>query len=197
MPGRNTAKPLITTRSRANREIINGKQAHVLTVRSIEAVIDAIGRATSWMALAIIALMTCNVVLRYTLNYGAVWAQELEWHLLGVLVLFGMSYALLKDDPVRVDLFYARYSARAQFFVDVLTLLLQIAISALVIWLSLKYVEQSWSIGEISSDPGGLPFRWAIKALLPIGFFLVMLQSIGALLRLYLKRTEQGEVSHV
>jgi TRAP-type mannitol/chloroaromatic compound transport system permease small subunit len=172
-------------------------KAHVLTVRSIEAVIDVIGRATSWVALLIIALMTCNVVLRYTLNYGAVWAQELEWHLLGVLVLFGMSYALLKDDHVRVDLFYARYSPRAQFFVDVLTLLLQIGISLIIIWLSLKYVEQSWSIGEISSDPGGLPFRWAIKALLPIGFFLVMLQSLGALLKLFLVKKEESEVSHV
>lgn len=172
-------------------------KAHALTVRSIEAVIDVIGRATSWVALLIIVLMTCNVVLRYTLNYGAVWAQELEWHLLGVLVLFGMSYALLKDDHVRVDLFYARYSPRAQFFVDVLTLLLQIAISAIIIWLSLKYVEQSWSIGEISSDPGGLPFRWAIKALLPIGFFLVMLQSIGALLRLFLVKKEESGVPHV
>lgn len=172
-------------------------KAHVLTVRSIEAAIDAIGRAVSWVALAIIALMTCNVILRYTFNYGAVWAQELEWHLLGVLVLFGMSYALLKDEHVRVDLFYARYSARAQFLIDALTLVLQIAISAIIIWLSLMYVEQSWSIGEISSDPGGLPFRWAIKALLPIGFFLVMLQSIGALLRLFLVKKEAGGGSHV
>lgn len=165
----------------------------LLAVRSIEAVIDTIGRATSWVALMIILLMTCNVILRYTLNYGSVWAQEMEWHLMGVLVLFGMSYALLKDDNVRVDLFYARYSDRMKFLVDVLSLLLLIAICGVIFWLSINYVEQSYSIGEISSDPGGLPFRWAIKALLPIGFGLLLVQSLGALLRLFIVNGEHRE----
>lgn len=168
-------------------------KSSLLAVRSIEAVIDTIGRATSWVALVIILLMTCNVILRYTLNYGSVWAQEMEWHLMGVLVLFGMSYALLKDDNVRVDLFYAHYSDRMKFLVDVLSLLLLIAICGVIIWLSISYVEQSYSIGEISSDPGGLPFRWAIKALLPIGFGLLLIQSVGALLRLFILNGERRE----
>lgn len=171
-------------------------KASLLTARSIDAVIDGIGKATSWVALLIIVLMTGNVLLRYTLNYGSVWAQELEWHLMGVLILFGMSYALLKDGPVRVDLFYAHYSTGTKFMVDVLSLVLQAGISAAIIWLSLNYVEQSYSIDEISSDPGGLPFRWAIKGLLPIGFFLLLMQSIGALLRLWVERHEKGRAPH-
>jgi len=172
-------------------------KAQVLTVRSIEGVIDVIGRATCWVALAIIVLMTCNVILRYTFNIGAVWAQELEWHMLGVLVLFGMSYSLMKDGHVRVDIFYARFSPRMKLLVDTITYLLQMAIALVIIWLSLKYVEQSWSINEISSDPGGLPFRWAIKALLPTGFFLLFLQSLAALLRLYINKNEESEAGHV
>jgi TRAP-type mannitol/chloroaromatic compound transport system permease small subunit len=171
-------------------------KAGLLTARSIESVIDAIGRATSWLALAIIVLMTCNVILRYTLSIGSVWAQELEWHLLGALILFGMSYALLKDDNVRVDLFYAHYSEKTKFFVDVLSLLLLIGICCVIIWLSVKYVEQAYSIGEISSDPGGLPFRWAIKALLPIGFGLLLLQSAAGLLRLCMRNHDGKEGSH-
>ncbi|MFC7298307.1 TRAP transporter small permease subunit [Herminiimonas aquatilis] len=166
------------------------------TVRSIEAVIDAIGRATSWLALLIIALMTVNVILRYTISFGAVWSQELEWHLMGALILFGMSYALLKDDNVRVDLFYANYSARTKYLVDLLSLGLQIGICCVIIWLSINYVQQSYSIGEISSDPGGLPLRWAIKALLPIGFGLLLLQSIAALLKLIAQHQEKEGATH-
>lgn len=171
-------------------------KAGLLAVRSIEAVIDMIGRATCWVGLLIIVLMTCNVLVRYIFNYGAVWAQELEWHLMGVLVLLGMSYALLKDDHVRVDLFYAHYSEKMKFLVDVLSLLLQIIISGVILWLSMNYVEQSYSINEISPDPGGLPFRWAIKALLPLGFALLLMQSIGALLRLWILNHEKSGVSH-
>lgn len=171
-------------------------QAGKLTARSMEAVVDIIGRATSWVALLIIVLMTGNVLLRYSFNYGSVWAQELEWHLMGVLVLFGMSYALLKDGAVRVDLFYAHYAAGTKRLVDFFSLLLQFAIGCVILWLSLNYVEQSYSINEVSADPGGLPFRWAIKSLLPIGFGLLLLQSLAAMLRLWLVRPESSEATH-
>ena len=42
---------------------------------------------------------------------------------------------------------------------------------------SIPYVGQSMSIGEISSDPGGLTHRWMLKALIPIGFALFALQA--------------------
>ncbi len=49
----------------------------------------------------------------------------------------------------------------------------------IVIWLSLQYVQQSYVIGEQSSDPGGLTHRWVLKALIPVGFVLLLLQSVA------------------
>jgi TRAP-type mannitol/chloroaromatic compound transport system permease small subunit len=148
----------------------------------IERVIDVLGRATSWLALVIVVLMAVNVLLRYLFSYGSVWAQELEWHLLAPLILFGMSYALLHGEHVRVDVLYARFSPRAKLWIDVLAAVLGIAISVAIIWLSLKYVQQAWVIDEKSPDPGGLPYRWALKALIPIGFVFMALQSFAVLL---------------
>jgi TRAP-type mannitol/chloroaromatic compound transport system permease small subunit len=62
--------------------------------------------------------------------------------------------------------------------------LLLIAVSLSFIWLSLGYVEQSRSINEASSDPGGIPLRWLVKALIPLGFVLMLLQQLAQLLRL-------------
>lgn len=148
----------------------------------IERVIDALGRATSWLALVIVVLMAVNVILRYLFSYGTVWAQELEWHLLAPLILFGMSYALLHGEHVRVDVLYAKFSSANKLRVDVIGALLCIAISVIIIWLSIKYVQQAWVIDEKSPDPGGLPYRWALKALIPVGFFFLILQSIATLL---------------
>jgi TRAP-type mannitol/chloroaromatic compound transport system permease small subunit len=148
----------------------------------IERVIDVLGRATSWLALVIVVLMAVNVLLRYLFSYGSVWAQELEWHLLAPLILFGMSYALLHGEHVRVDVLYARFPPRAKLWIDVLAALLGIVISVAIIWLSLKYVQQAWAIDEKSPDPGGLPYRWALKALIPIGFVFMALQSFAVLL---------------
>jgi TRAP-type mannitol/chloroaromatic compound transport system permease small subunit len=150
--------------------------------KTIERAVDLIGRATSWLALVIIVLMATNVVLRYLFSYGSVWAQELEWHLLAPLILFGMSYALLHGEHVRVDVLYANFSARTKLIVDVISQVLCILISLIIVWLSVKYVSQSYLVDETSADPGGLPYRWALKALIPIGFVLLILQSFALLL---------------
>jgi TRAP-type mannitol/chloroaromatic compound transport system permease small subunit len=146
-------------------------------VATVDRGVDLLGRAASWLSLAIIVLMAANVLLRYAFGIGSVWSQELEWHLLAPLVLFGMTYALQKGEHVRVDVFYARYSPRGQAVVDLLSAVLAVLISAFVIRYSIEYVNQSLSIGEISSDPGGLTHRWLLKALIPVGFALFALQA--------------------
>jgi TRAP-type mannitol/chloroaromatic compound transport system permease small subunit len=145
----------------------------------LERIIDVVGRWTSWIALAIVVLMATNVLLRYFFRTGSVWAQELEWHLLVPLILFGMSYALRHGEHVRVDIVYARFPERTKQVVDLVSALLAIAISILVIWLSLNYVEQAYVIDEGSPDPGGLPHRFLLKSLIPAGFALLLLQSVA------------------
>jgi TRAP-type mannitol/chloroaromatic compound transport system permease small subunit len=163
----------------------------------IERLIDGIGSIILWVTLAMIALVATNVLLRYSLSLGSVWAQELEWHLLATLILFGMSYALQRGDNVRVDLFYANFSARKKFIVDVVSVVLMLVISVYFIKLSLAYVGQSYSILEASPDPGGIPYRWVVKALIPLGYSLVALQSVGELLRLFRERANAVEARHV
>ena len=166
-------------------------------MEKIEALIDVVGRATLWVALTMIALVAVNVLLRYSFSFGSVWAQELEWHLLAALILLGMCYALQRGDNVRVDLFYAHYTARRKFFVDLLSLLLLLAVALIFIKLSIAYVMQSYSIQETSPDPGGIPLRWIVKSLIPIGYGLVALQTVAALLRLFHERAQVQEGGRV
>jgi TRAP-type mannitol/chloroaromatic compound transport system permease small subunit len=173
------------------------KRGLTSAVAGIESLIDFVGRATLWVVLAMITLVAVNVLLRYAFSFGSVWAQELEWHLLAALILFGMSYALQRGENVRVDLFYANYGPRLKFAVDVVSVLLTLAVALLFIKLSIGYVGQSYVIGETSPDPGGIPWRWAVKALIPIGYSLLALQSVGALLRLIHQRATSQERPHV
>lgn len=148
----------------------------------IERLVGAVGDWTAWLTLVIVVLMSVNVLLRYLFSAGSVWAQELEWHLLVPLILFGMSYALRHGEHVRVDILYGRFPDRAKALVDLLSAILGIAISAIIIWLSLNYVQQAYVIDEGSPDPGGLPHRYLIKSLIPVGFALLLLQSIATAL---------------
>ena len=60
------------------------------------------------------------------------------------------------------------------------------AISLIVIWLSSSYVMHSWTIGEGSANPGGIPARYMLKSLIPIGFALMFLQSVAQAIHCYL-----------
>ena len=78
----------------------------------IDSFIDLVGRATSWLALDLALVMGANVLLRYGFSLGWIWAQELEWHLLVPICLFGMSYALLHGEHVRVDVLFQSFKPR-------------------------------------------------------------------------------------
>jgi TRAP-type mannitol/chloroaromatic compound transport system permease small subunit len=152
----------------------------------IDSAIDLIGRIASWLTLILALVMGANVLLRYGFSLGWIWAQELEWHLLVPIVLIGMSYALRHGEHVRVDVLFARLSPRNRALIDFISALLAIAFCAIVIWLSLKYVQQSWSVNEGSPNPGGIDHRYIVKSLIPIGFALLLVQSLAQAIRSFL-----------
>jgi TRAP-type mannitol/chloroaromatic compound transport system permease small subunit len=150
---------------------------------TIDAFIDLVGRCISWLSLVLALVMGGNVLLRYGFSLGWIWTQELEWHLLVPICLIGMSYALRYGEHVRVDVLYASFPARAKHAIDVISAILAMALSIIVIWLSIPYIDQSWSIGEGSSNPGGIDARYIIKSIIPLGFALLFLQSVAQAIR--------------
>jgi TRAP-type mannitol/chloroaromatic compound transport system permease small subunit len=145
----------------------------------IDQFIDLVGRTISWLALAVAIVMGSNVLLRYGFSISEIWAQELEWHLLIPLTLIGMSYALRHGEHVRVDVLFTNFSNRGKDAVNVISAVLAMIFSTLVVWLSIAYVAQSWVIGEGSPNPGGLPALYLMKAMIPLGFALLFLQSLA------------------
>lgn len=145
----------------------------------IDVFIDLVGRTISWLALAVAIVMGTNVFLRYGFSISYIWAQELEWHLLVPLTLVGMSYALRHGEHVRVDVLFATFKPRTKLAVDVISAAIAMIFSALVVFLSIAFVVQSWDMGEGSSNPGGIGGLYVMKAMIPLGFALLFLQSLA------------------
>ena len=173
------------------------QKASLVIAERIESVIDLFGKVASWLTLSIVLLIVVNVILRYSMSLGSVWAQELEWHLLAAMILFGISFSLLRGDNVRVDLFYANYTPQKKYIVDLVSAILTIIIAVFFVKLSINYVGQSFSIGEKSPDPGGIPMRGLVKSLIPIGFSLLALQGFAEMLRVIMNRPSVGGKEHV
>ena len=151
----------------------------------IDAFIDLVGRATSWLALGLALVMGANVLLRYGFSLGWIWAQELEWHILVPICLLGMSYALQAGEHVRVDVLFQSFSPRTKHAVDIAAAVLGMLLSIIVIRLSINYVMQAWDANEGSPNPGGIDHRYFIKSLIPIGFALYFMQSLSEAIKSY------------
>ena len=144
------------------------------------------GRGLAWLVLVMVLLVSYDVIMRYFFMSGSIAIQELEWHLFSIIFLLGAAYTLKHDDHVRLDLVY-----RSRFMSDyrrawinlTCSLLFLIPFCVLIIISSGHFVFQAYQFSEGSPDPGGLPFRWVLKASIPLGFFLLIIQGVSESLK--------------
>ena len=139
-----------------------------------------VGRGVAWATALVVLVVFIDVVMRYVFNTSFVFTQEFEWHLFAFIFLMGAGYTLLKDGHVRVDIIYQRLSPKSKAWIDFIgVLFFLIPGCVLIIVTSSGFVASSWAVMEGSPDPGGIPYRFLLKACIPVGFVLVLLQGIS------------------
>jgi TRAP-type mannitol/chloroaromatic compound transport system permease small subunit len=165
----------------------------------VDRFITRLGNALSWIWLVLLTVIVMNVTLRYLFEMGSIELEELQWHLYAVGFLTGLSYAVVSDSHIRVDVVREKLSETTKVWVEFYgLLLLLIPFVLLVLFASIPFIEYSFRLREISEAPGGLPFRWIIKGTLFVGFTLLLVVSVARLTRvwLYLFGWPAVEVSH-
>ena len=145
-----------------------------------------IGRILMWANCVVIVLIIMQVILRYGFGHGLVLLEELQWHFYAIAFMFGLSYAVVTDSHVGMDLVYDKLSSKMQCRLDIFGILfLLLPFVALICYQSLGFVYESWRLNEQSVAPQGLPWRWAIKSVMPLSFGLLVLASISRLIRTF------------
>jgi len=150
----------------------------------VDDIIRRIGHTLMWANVIVIFVIILQVVLRYGFGHGLVLLEELQWHFYAVAFMFGLSYAVVTDSHVGMDLVYEKISSKWQCRWDIFGILfLLLPFACLIFYYSLDFVHEAWRLNERSVAPQGLPWRWAIKSVLPISFALLVLASISRLIR--------------
>jgi TRAP-type mannitol/chloroaromatic compound transport system permease small subunit len=155
--------------------------------RQIDRFQDVLGRALSWLMLAMVLTVFFDVVSRYLLARTYVFTQELEWYIFAVAYLMAGGYVMLWDEHVRVDIMYSRMSPRKRAWVDFVLLFVFFFPSALlVIYTTWPFFRNAWTVYEGSPDPGGIPARWALKGVIIVAFSTMVIQGVSeAIKRFY------------
>lgn len=148
--------------------------------RRIDAFQERLGRAVSWLMLAMVLVVFTDVVSRYAFNQSSVFTQELEWWLFGMVYLLAAGYTMLHNEHVRVDIVYSKLSPRRQAWVDFVLIFVMLFPSCLLIlYTTWPFLKASWLVNEGSPDPGGIPGRWILKSVIVLGFVLLFLQGVS------------------
>ena len=154
--------------------------------QTIDTLTKKTGYLTAILALLLALLIGYDAMMRYLFSQGSIALQEIEWHLFDIIFLLGLSYALKHDKHVRVDILFTHYSHEFKGVVQILSMLFLLIPFALF-FLNGAYdmTVQSYLQNEISSDPGGLEYRFIIKGVLFFAFVLLLLQAISEIIKAY------------
>lgn len=149
---------------------------------AVDGLLRRVGFGFSFLWLAVVAVIVAAVVGRYAFGAGSVMAEEIEWHLAGAAWLIGLSYTLVSDDHVRVDVIHERLSLKKQVWIELLGLLfLLLPFVGIGLYVAWPYFMSSYLQGEVSQAPAGLPYRWALKFFLPLSFGLLIVAAVSRL----------------
>jgi len=160
--------------------------------QSIDKFTDKLGWLSQWFVLLTVGVGFFNVVARYLGRFIGTQLSsnaliDLQWYLFSLTFLSAFAYILRHGENVRVDFLYSQWGEKRKALIDFLgTILFLIPFCILGIWVTFNPILQSWgrlpdgSWGnwELSADADGLP-RAPIKTMLPLGLFLLLLQSIS------------------
>ncbi len=145
---------------------------------------DQLGKIAALLFILLLFNVFYDVIMRYLFNDVSIGMQELEWHLYATIFLLGVPYALFKEGHVRVDIIYAGLSPKRCALIDLVgTLVLLLPFTLLVAKYGIDFTRESFELGEQSGDPGGLPYRWLIKAVIPFAFISISISGVGLLVK--------------
>ncbi len=151
--------------------------------RTVDWLNERIGRLVSWLVLATVLVSTTNATFRYAFNQSSNAWLEIQWYLFSAIFLLASGYTLKHNQHIRIDIIAGRLSRKAQTWIDILgTLLFLFPMAIIIMWLSWPVFVNSYQHNEISTNAGGLTV-WPARLLVPVGFFLLILQGGSELIK--------------
>jgi TRAP-type mannitol/chloroaromatic compound transport system permease small subunit len=153
-------------------------------IRAVSAINRWIGLILSWLALAVVLVCFAVVVQRYFFHTTQLWMQDLYVWLSGAMFTGVAGFALLRDDHVRVDIFYRPASEERKALIDLIgVVVFLMPFTWLVYAYGWNFVARSWGLREGSANIGGMPGLFILKGFILVFAFVIAIQGISMALR--------------
>jgi TRAP-type C4-dicarboxylate transport system permease small subunit len=129
------------------------------------------------LLLAMVIVVTADILLRNTLGVGFSWANEVTEYALYVITLLTAPWLLRRGQHVRIDMALAIVPPRVAWTMEALADIIGLAASLVLIWYGAIMTVQSAHLGSLTIKNLVFP-EWWLLAPLPVCFALVALEFV-------------------
>jgi len=130
-----------------------------------------------------------QVVMRYVFNSGFTWAVELTTVLFAFMIFIGISYGVRVGAHIGVDALVKLFPPGIRRVTSIVAVMLCLLYAGMVIYGSWQYVMKMKMIG-IELEDMAIPM-WMVRAILPIGFALLVLRFLPVLYNLVTGKSDR------
>ena len=152
------------------------------------AIIDTVsiwsGKAVALLIFPMMLSLVWEVVARYFFNAPTIWANDMATMLYGAFYMIGSAYALQRQQHIRTDFLYEKWSTRTKGIVDsVLYIFLYFPGLGIFLWIGWQYAYRSTMLHERIVSSPWMPYIWPLKLCIPLATFLLLLQGVSELIK--------------
>jgi len=158
--------------------------------------LDGLALIAALLLLAMVIIVTGDIILRNVANTGFIWANEVSEYALYLITLFTAPWLLRRGQHVRLDLVLTAVPKRVAFVMEGLGDILGFAVCLAMIRYSTLMTYDAWRIGSITIKNLVFP-EWWLLAPLPTCFILLAIEFIFRFHRLLLNREKREEATSV
>lgn len=152
--------------------------------RAVDQASEWSGQVGKWLVPTLIFLITYDTMARYLFNAPTSWSYILSYMLGSSLIVLGSPYVYLHKRAIKIDLIYNRLSPKSRRILDLtLTLLLTIPFCLVAFLVFLQDTLLAYKVGEVAIESVWYPKLWPHKAVITIGFLILLLQVIVTFFR--------------
>lgn len=180
-----SAKPAKTSEEIEKEILGTGDERPVFespVTRAIDGLSRLSGEFVAYWAVIAVLVYYYEVIARYVFNSPTNWAHESMYLMFGMMFLVSGAYAYLNDAHVRVDLFYARLSARGKAWADLATSFFFFVFVGTMVWTGWTFFLQAAEVYEKSLSEWEIQY-YPVKGMIALGGMLILLQGVSKLLK--------------
>jgi len=158
--------------------------------------LDALAAIAALILLAMVIVVTGDIVLRNTVSKGFVWANEVSEYALYLITVLTAPWLLRRGQHVRLDLILSAVPKRIAIFLEGLGDIIGFIVCLVMIRYATMMTLDAFRIGSITIKNLVFP-EWWLLAPLPVCFVLLAIEFVFRFHRLLLDRQKREEATSV